>query len=142
MYPDGQEILVVVDDRERRARTASILADEGFAVTEVAEGLAALRAVSARRYALIVAAAQLPGSLDGPTTVRQARVRQPWLKALYIEERGHRPARRNPDIDDIIAAPFERHELIGCAFELLQRNVGPMTDLDLSRRARTELRAS
>ena len=140
MYPDGQEILVVVNDRERRERAARILADEGFTVTEATEGLAALRAVSTQRYALLVAAAQLPGLLDGPTTVRQARVRQPWLKALYIAELGHRPVRGNPDTDDVIAAPFERHELIGCTFELLQRNAGPTADL--SRRARTELRAS
>jgi DNA-binding response OmpR family regulator len=140
MYPEGQEILVVVDDRERRERVARILASEGFAVTEAAEGLAALRATAARRYSLIVAAARLPGSLDGETTVRQARARQPWLKALYIEERAIRPMRGNPDIDDYIAAPFERHELIGCTFELLQR--GAADAADLARRLRTELRAS
>jgi CheY-like chemotaxis protein len=140
MYPEGQEILVVVDDRERRERAVRILANEGFAVTAAAEGLAALRAVGTQHYALIVAASRLPGSLDGPTTVRQARIRQPWLRALYIEERANRPPRGNPDTDDVIAAPFERHELIGCAFELLQRDTAEMADL--SRRARTELRAS
>jgi two-component system phosphate regulon response regulator OmpR len=140
MYPEGQEILVVVDDRERRERVARILGDEGFSVTAAGEGLAALRAVGARHFALIVAATRLPGTLDGPTTVHQARSRQPWLKALYIVESGGRPERGNPDIDDFIAAPFERHELIGCTFELLQR--GAFEVADLARRARTELRAS
>jgi two-component system OmpR family response regulator len=140
MYPDGQEILVVVDDREHRTRVAQILRDEGFAVTAAAEGLAALRHANAQHYALIIAAQRLPGSLDGPTTVRQARARQPWLKALYLGDRGVPPVRGNPDSDDVIAAPFERHELLGCTFELLQR--GTTDAADLSRRLRTEVRAS
>jgi DNA-binding response OmpR family regulator len=140
MYLQGQEILVVVDDPERRERVARVLAEEGFAVTAAAEGLAALRAVGRQHYALILTAARLPGSLDGKTTVRQARARQPWLKALYIEDGIGRRDRGNPDADDFITAPFERHELIGCTFELLQRSTAAATDL--SRRARTDLRAS
>jgi CheY-like chemotaxis protein len=139
MYPEGQEILVVIDDRERRERVAQLLTNEGFAVTTAAEGLAAVRAVAARRYALMVTAARLPGSLDGATTVRQARTRQPSLKALYIVDGTARHDRGNSDFDDLIAAPFERHELIGCVFEMLQRGG---VEADLWRRARTDLRAS
>ena len=143
MYPEGQEILVVIDDADCRQRSAAILRDEGFSVTEAAAGLAALRAIGARRFALIVVAMQLPGSLDGRTTVRQARTRQPWLKALLIEnhhsENRARPALNNLDSDDLIFAPFERHELIGCIFELLHR--GAAASYDLARRARTVLRA-
>src|SRR6185312_10379757 len=58
------------------------------------------------------------------TTVRQARARQPWLKALYTVDAGAPPERRDPDTDDFIAAPFERCELLGCVFELLQLVVG------------------
>jgi len=136
MYPDGQDILVVVDDRERRERIASILSREGFAVTATAEGLAALRAMAARDYALIVAGARLPGSLDGAATIRQARVRQPWLKALFIADGTARPAQGDPDTD-VIVTPFERHELIGCTFELLHRTAATA---DLACRARTEPR--
>lgn len=140
MYPEGQEILVVIDDRQRREQVARILGDEGFAITAAAEGLAALRATGAQHFAMIVAAARLPGSLDGPTTVRQARARQPWLKALFIDDASIRHERGNPDTDDFIAAPFESHELIGCTFELLHRVTAEARDL--SRRLRTELRAS
>lgn len=139
MYPEGQEILVVIAERERRERVARLLCAEGFAVTEAAEGLAALRAVNNGRYELVIAGAQLPGSLDSTATVRQARLRQPWLKALYIEECGIRRHRAGCHGEDVIAAPFERHELIGCTFELLQR--GAVEMIDLARRARTELRA-
>jgi DNA-binding response OmpR family regulator len=140
MYPEGQEILIVIDDRERRERVARILGDEGFAVTVAAEGLAALRAIGMRRFAMAVAATRLPGSLDGATTVRQARAKQPWLKALFVDDSGNRRDSGNPDTDDFITAPFERHELIGCTFELLQRNAAAARDLSL--RARTALRAS
>jgi CheY-like chemotaxis protein len=143
MYPEGQEILVVIEDAECRERIAGILRDEGFAVTEAAAGLAALRAIGAQRFALIVASTHLPGSLDGRTTVRQARARQPWLKALFVEhhwlEGSARPVIDNPDSDDSIFAPFERHELIGCTFELLHRSAAAA--YGLARRARTILRA-
>jgi DNA-binding response OmpR family regulator len=141
MYPEGQEILVVDDDRRRRESIARILADEGFAVTSAAEGLSALRAAGTKRFVLAIAAVRLPGTVDGPTTLRQARARQPWLKALYIDEYGALPARGNPDTDDFIAAPFERRELLGCVFELLQRGDARTTP-DLVRRVRAELRAS
>ena len=137
MYPEGQEILIVIDDRERREEVARILGDEGFAITTAAEGLAALRAVGSQRFAMVLTAAHLPGSLDGATTVRQARSRQPWLKALFVEEGSIRRDRGNPETDDFIAAPFERHELIGCTFELLHRP--PTEARELSLRARTEL---
>ncbi|HWB51004.1 MAG TPA: response regulator [Stellaceae bacterium] len=149
MYPEGQEILVVVDEPQTRARIAHILRAEGFTVSAAAEGLAALRALGKRRFALIIASTRLPGSLDGKTTVRQARTRQPWLKALYLGDRlavgaGRadiaRSRRGNPDCDELIAVPFERHELLGCTFELLHRRATPAYDLAL--RARTALRAS
>lgn len=140
MYPEGQDILVLIDDRGQRERVLQILGNEGFAVTAAGEGLAALRAIGSQRYALVIAATRLPGSLDGRTTVRQARMRQPWLKALYLEDRIDRREHNNPEIEDVVAAPFERHELVGCTFELLQR--GTIGTGDLCRRARTELRAS
>lgn len=140
MYPEGQEILVVIADRGQREQVTRMLRDEGFAVTVAAEGLAALRAVAARRYAMVIAAPRLPGSLDGKTTVRQARSRQPWLKALYIEDGTTWRERGNSGAEDVIAAPFARHELIGCTFELLQRDA--VAADDLARRARIELRAS
>src|SRR5580658_10401659 len=109
MYPEGQEILVVIDDNEQRERVARTLGNEGFPVTAAAEGLAALRAIGAKHYSLVIAATRLPGSLDGKTTVRQARTRQPWLKALYIESDAGWRDRSNPAIDDVITTPFERH---------------------------------
>jgi len=140
MFADGRQILIVDDDLARRRRIAQLLAAEDFSVTAVAEGLAALRAIAQRRFALIIAALDLPGSLDGLTTVRQARARQPWLRALFTGDYGLRPSWDNPDTDDFIAAPFERWELLGGVFELLQRSPTP-AEADLARRVRAQLRA-
>jgi CheY-like chemotaxis protein len=144
MYPNGQQLLVVIAEPSRRERVVGILGVEGFAVTAAAEGLSALRAAGRQRFAMMITDIRLPGSLDGRTTVRKARKRQPWLKALYIEDSGHRDAAHreagNPDREDFIFAPLERHELIGCTFELLHRR--PSAANGLACRARTELRAS
>jgi len=139
MYPEDQEILIVDSDEARRKLTGDILRDEGFTVTAVSEGLAALRAVGRRRFALVIAAVHLPGTLDGLTTVRQARARQPGLKALFTEDYARMPRRGDPDADDFIAAPFHRWEMLGCVFELLQRD-GIAGAADLARRCRTKLR--
>jgi CheY-like chemotaxis protein len=141
MYPQGNDILVVVHEPQQRARTVHLLADEGFSVSEAAEGLAALRASAHRRFALIVAATNLPGSLDGGAIVRRMRLRQPRLRGLFTGEPASRPASVDPDTDDFIATPFERHELIGCVFELLHREIAGDA-ADLARRVRAELRAS
>jgi two-component system response regulator MprA len=141
MYTDGQDILVVVNDPAQRERITRTLANEGFAVTEAAEGLAALRAIGSHRYGLMIAALRLPGSLDGRATARQARLRQPWLKTLFTEEYGHHPERGDSETDDFVPLPCERYELLGCVFELLQRGAAGTQD-DLARRVRTERRAS
>jgi two-component system, OmpR family, phosphate regulon response regulator OmpR len=141
MYPDGREILLVVDDADRRERVARILAAEGFTVTPAADALAALRALAARHYALIIAAIDLPGSFDGPAIVHWARRQRPAIKALYLTDGACWPALADPDRDDLIATPCERWELIGCTFELLERGA-PTYASGVAWRIRSERRAS
>jgi CheY-like chemotaxis protein len=133
MDPEAMQILVIDNDAERRQRSQRVLGEEGFAVTAVADGFSAIRAASSQRFALALAAVQLPGTLDGVTTMRQLRTRQPWLKALFTGNAAGRPRRANPDCDDFIAAPFRRRDLLGGVFELLQREVGDTTRRDRSR---------
>ena len=124
MYPDGQQILIIDDDARRRELSQRVLSEAGFAVTAVSEGFSAIRAAGSRRVALAIAAVELPGALDGPSTVRQIRTRQPWLKTLFTGDAARRQWRRNRDCDDFIATPFDHRDLLGCVFELLQRDVG------------------
>jgi CheY-like chemotaxis protein len=141
MFPEGEDILVVDDDTLRRGMIEAILRDEGFPVTVASEGLGALRLIARHDFRLVIAALHLPGSLDGPATVRQARVRRPALKALFVAEYGVLPVWRSPASADVIAVPFQRWELLGCVFELLHRD--PVADgADLARRWRCTLAAS
>lgn len=136
MYPEGVEILIVDHDAARRRLAETILRNEGFPVTAVSEGLAALRAIARQDFALVIAAIALPGMLDGTTTMRRARMRRPRLKVLMIAEPTQPPRWRGRDGDDAVVAPFERWELLGCVFELLQRDTA-FEAIDLARRCRS-----
>ena len=126
MYPREQQILLIDNEAERRHLCERVLREEGFTVTAVAEGISAIRAATSRRFALAVAAMDLPGTLDGPTTIRQIRARQPWLKVLYTGAVAQRPSWRRRDRDEFIPVPFHRRDLVGCVFELLHREVKAM----------------
>jgi two-component system phosphate regulon response regulator OmpR len=122
MFPPAEHILVVDSDARRRQLSERVLGAEGFAVTAVAEAFSAIRAGRHRRFALVVAALHLPGALDGAVMLRQLRIRQPALKALFtgpVNERDRQPA---GDGNEFIASPFDRRDLLGCVFELLQRD--------------------
>ena len=121
MYPEAEHILVIDSDPRRRELTKEVLAAEGFAVTAVADGFSAIRVAGRQRFALVVAALRLPGTLDGAGTLRQLRARQPGLKALFTGELAARSLRPERECDEFISAPFDRRELLGCVFELLQR---------------------
>jgi DNA-binding response OmpR family regulator len=125
MHPAGQHLLVVDHDPLRRGQVERILRAEGFEVTAVGEGLAAIRAAGERRFALSVAALGLPGSLDGPFTAQQLRARQPWLKALFLADAGERLHGPVRDCDDVVPWPCREGELVGCVFEMLQRDLPP-----------------
>jgi DNA-binding NtrC family response regulator len=121
MYTEGNEILIVDSDAARRELCERVLSEEGFAVTAVAEGFSAIRAAGRRRFAVAIAAVRLPGTLDGPTTLREIRARRPGLRALLVDAGAHRPELPDDCCEEFIAAPFKGRELLGCVFELLQR---------------------
>lgn len=129
MYPDAQHILVIDNQAERRNLCEQVLVEAGFAVTAVADSLTAIRAVTGCRFALALAAIELPGTVDGPTVVRQIRARQPWLRALFTGNVAQRPFLRGRGSDDFIVSPFRRRDLLGCVFELLHRHIPPADEL-------------
>ena len=138
MYPGEQHILVVDHNPVRRQLIERVLKAEGLVVIAVAEGFSAIRAAGRQAFSLIVAALDLPGTLDGLETVRQARKLQPRLKALFIGAGALAPRQAMGEFDDFIPAPFRRRELIGCVFELLQREFVPGAD-EFGRYSRTAL---
>ncbi|HVC55896.1 MAG TPA: response regulator [Stellaceae bacterium] len=128
MYPDGQHILVIDDEAGRRQLCEGVLREAGFAVIAVSESVSAIRAAASRRFMLVLAAVDLPGTLDGLVTVRQIRARQPWLRALFVGEVAQRPLLRTRGRDDFIPSPFNHRDLLGCVFELMNREVAPLPD--------------
>lgn len=127
MSPELPNVLVVEPDAERSWLIERILDAEGFPVTAVGGGLAAIRAAQHRRYALAIVATAMPGSLDGAFTLRFIRRGQPWLRALFTVTSAE-AGRHNPDRDEFVAAPFRRNDLLGCVFELLQRPMATGSD--------------
>jgi CheY-like chemotaxis protein len=121
MDPETTQILIIDNDAGRRRLSQRVLGEEGFAVTAVADGFSAIRAAGSRRFALALAAVELPGTLDGAITIRQLRARQPWLKALYTADAGERLHCPVRDCGDVVPWPSPRSELLGCVFEMLQR---------------------
>ena len=67
------------------------------------------------------------------TAIRQARARQPGLKCLFTSGFSPTPLPDNVELEDFIAKPFDRRNLVGCVFELLQRDaaVGDVVAADL-----------
>ena len=84
MNPLQREILVIDGDERARALMGQILAEQGFAVTAVGDGSAALRRIEAKPFALVIAEIRLPGPLDGITTIRQARARVAALSPAVL----------------------------------------------------------
>jgi two-component system, NtrC family, response regulator AtoC len=125
MYPVEQEILVVDGDETARALIAQTLVDQGFAVAAVADGNAALRQIETKPFAVVIAEIRLPGTLDGLTTVHQARALQPRLKCLFTSRFAPAPPWCNDELDEFIAKPFHPRELLGCVFELVERDAAP-----------------
>jgi DNA-binding response OmpR family regulator len=122
MYPAETHILVVESDMRRRQQTERLLTDDGLVVSAVGEGFSAIRAAAGCRFALVIISLDLPGALDGGATLRQLRQRQPWLKALFVGPATAQPQWLDSEREDFIAAPIYRRELLGCVFELLQRD--------------------
>ncbi len=125
MYPVEQEILVVDSDQTARALIEQTLVDQGFAVAAVADGNAALRQIATRPFAVVTAEIVLPGTIDALTTLRQARALQPRLKCLFTSRFAPSPPWCSDELDEFIAKPFHPRELLGCVFELIERDAAP-----------------
>ena len=80
-------VLVVDDEGGVRASLAGILGDEGYAVEAVDTGEAALEALEARRYDLVMLDVWLPGQ-DGLEVLRRIRERDAELPVVVISGHG------------------------------------------------------
>jgi DNA-binding response OmpR family regulator len=115
-------ILVVEDDNDVRDTIGEMLIAGGFQVRTAMTGLEALAIIDERQFDLVVVDIRLPGGLDGLDMTRNARLRHPALKCLFISGKAE-PVVCDRQLDDFVAKPFSRAELIGCVWKVLRGNL-------------------
>jgi DNA-binding NtrC family response regulator len=107
--------LLLVDDEEAlREVVAERLADEGFDVTQAADGEAALKALDGFAFDVIVSDLRLPG-VDGRHVIDAALSRYPGIVAIVVT--GYGTVKDAVDVikrgaADFIAKPFQFDELM------------------------------
>jgi two-component system response regulator AtoC len=112
---DNKRHLLLVDDEEAlRSVVAERLVDEGFAVTQAADGEAAMKALESFAFDVIVSDLRLPG-VDGKQVIEFALARYPTIVAIVVT--GYGTVKDAVDMiklgaADFIAKPFQFDELM------------------------------
>lgn len=137
-------VLVVEDEQTLAAALADGLAQDGFTVDTVGDGLAALDMSRGTAYDLIVLDLMLPGmaGLDVCAGLRQAGIRTPVLVLTARTTENDQLAALTAGADDFLVKPFSYRILVARLRALLRR-AGARTavrlvagDLTLDRSAR------
>jgi two-component system OmpR family response regulator len=116
-------VLVVEDEVRTAALLRRGLAEEGFAVDTVADGLEAVWQATEVTYDVIVLDVMLPG-IDGFEVCRRLRQARRWSPVLMLTARGavtDRVRGLNVGADDYLAKPFSFAELTARLRALIRR---------------------
>lgn len=122
-HPTGPSILVAEDEPDIRANLQRLLRLEGYRVSVVADGRAALAALQAQRPDLLLTDAMMP-ELDGETLLRllRAEARYASLPVLLLTARAdtedHGRALQ-AGASAVVTKPFQRTVLLDCIRGLL-----------------------
>src|SRR4051812_8061205 len=120
-------VLLVDDDASIRRMLERTLKAEGYAVTAVADGGAALAGVERQMPDVIVLDVAMPG-LDGLAVTRRVRAKRLPVPILLLTARDaleDRVAGLDAGADDYLVKPFEVEELAARVRALLRRNHPP-----------------
>lgn len=120
----GQSVLIAEDDRAVRESLERALSFEGFAVSSVPDGAAALTAIVADRPEVVVLDVMMP-HVDGLTVCRTLRMRgdrTPILMLTARQEVADRVAGLEAGADDYLVKPFALDELLARVRALLRRS--------------------
>jgi two-component system, OmpR family, response regulator MprA len=123
----GPAVLLVDDDTSIRRMLERTLAAEGYAVTAVGDGGAAMAAVERSMPDLVVLDVAMPG-LDGLAVTRRLRGKGLAVPVLLLTARdalAERVAGLDAGADDYLVKPFEAEELAARIRALLRRNRPP-----------------
>jgi two-component system response regulator MprA len=125
-------VLVADDDRAIRASLVRALELEGYTVTAVPDGAAALDAARTDPPDVLVLDVMMPG-IDGLTVCRVLRAerdRTPILMLTARTETSDRVAGLDAGADDYLPKPFELDELLARLRALLRRSQPAAADED------------
>ena len=114
MTVQAPHLLLVDDEEALREVVAERLADEGFVVTQAADGEAALKALDGFAFDVIISDLRLPG-VDGRQVIDAALSRYPGIVAIVVT--GYGTVKDAVDAikrgaADFIAKPFQFDELM------------------------------
>jgi len=121
--PVSRTILVIEDDRDIARLLEMHLRDAGYTVTVTGDGIAGLRAASARSFDLILLDLILPG-MDGLELCRKLRERPDYTPILMLTARSadiDRILGLETGADDYLAKPFNIRELLARVKALFRR---------------------
>ncbi len=122
---DSPRVLVAEDDPAVRSAVTRVLELEGYRVTSVNDGAAALAAITSSPPDAVVMDVMMPFA-DGLTVCREARmrgVRVPILLLTAKHEVNDRVAGLDAGADDYLVKPFSIDELLARVRALLRRRV-------------------
>ena len=116
------DILIVDDDPNIRELVRVFLQREGFAVSEAADGVQALRQLEARRADLVILDVMMP-NMDGWELCRELRASydMPLLMLTAKGETAQKIQGFQLGADDYLVKPFEPLELVARVNALLKR---------------------
>jgi DNA-binding response OmpR family regulator len=116
------KILLVEDEHELSQVLARHLSEDGYTVRLVHDGIAALEAVKAEAFDLIVLDVMLPG-LDGLEVARRVRAREvtPILMLTARAEESDRVTGLEAGADDYLSKPFGLREFTARVRAMLRR---------------------
>ncbi len=120
---EPRRLLVVDDDRAFRLSTCALLREEGYEVSDAADGQAAVEALRERRYDLVLLDLRMPG-VDGLQLLEALRIWGHNLPVLLISGYGTVDVAvraLHSGADDFLTKPVEPDVLSHRVAELLER---------------------
>ncbi len=117
----SQKILLVEDEDLIRVLLSEALADEGFQVTDVSTGEAAVELIErGDHFDLLLTDIQLPGPVDGLEIAREVRLRNPTVPILFTTGQPDRmDAWRTGPGDVFIAKPYRPSDICSVIHRIL-----------------------
>lgn len=125
----GERILIIEDEERIREMLREYLENEGFRITEAADGAEGLEKFKGMEFEMIILDVMLP-KVDGWSVCREVR-RTSAIPIMMLTARGEEYDRLfgfELGVDDYIVKPFSPKELVARMKAVLRRSAGASKD--------------